>query len=110
MSIDLVPQQTITLWSSLVEDRFGNRTFGTPVLIFGRWETHGERLFDENGTDFLARAKIYLRQQVSMGDFLALGDHTDVADPDAFENAYPVRRIMSVPDLHHLETEYRVYL
>ena len=92
-------KQTITLWKqSSVKDAFGNLTYQAPKIIKGRWEEGSDLKFDIEGRDAIAKVVVFLKEDVSLGDFLSLGAET-TSSPEGVSGASEVRHFRKTPEL-----------
>jgi hypothetical protein len=104
--------QSCTYWGPTgVSDVYGKPTFSTPVLMDCRWEDITELFIDKNGQEVRSRSRLFLKSDVDLNGYLALGDHTSKASPlvEGLE-AWEVRNRKSTPDLRALKSLYVVWL
>ncbi len=71
-----------TLWTVSGVDNSGDPTFAAPRTIKVRWEEKNASFTNAAGEEGLANAVVYLKEDVSFGDFLFDGVSV-VADPTA---------------------------
>ena len=102
MSIGELPHK-ITRWTT-TPDGYGGVTFGTPIVLNGRWEDKNIQFRTPKGTEATSDAIVYLNNDVDLDDYLFLGD-SDVADPTTLSGAKEVRKFNKTPDLRALDYE-----
>lgn len=73
--------QVITYWQYNAVNGFGERSFLAPVLLKGRWSGVSQLIITNSGEQVPSRSVIYLQQDVQVGEYLAQGDFTGIADP-----------------------------
>jgi len=101
--------QDITYWSPGEPDGFGGTTYGTPVLLSGRWEGQNELFVDAEGNEVRSQAVIYLDQSVALSGYLAKGEHTG-SDPTTVSGAKEIRSVKETPNVDATQTVYKVWL
>lgn len=97
-------KQAATLWGA-TPDGYGGYTFGAPTAVLCRWEERSELL--PNSTE-MAKAVVYVDQDISVEDYLVLGTTTEVSPLVA--GASRVREFKKVPDLRNLQALRKVWL
>lgn len=100
----------ITYWGTPTPDGYGGLAFAAPILIKGRWEERAEQVMSPTGELITSKVVAYVLQDLQMGGFLALGDLTDVTNPDADDDSYAIRAWAKIPSLRRMEYERRAYL
>lgn len=106
-------RQDVTHWPVTGTDGFGGFTYGTPVLLKGRWEGKRELFLNEKGEEVTSEAIVYLDVDTDMGDFLALDDHTTVPIPSNLSSparAWRIRGTNKTTDLRNLDCIRKVFL
>ena len=102
-------KQTITLWSFNGLDNTGDPAFASTVQISGRWEDRTEKFVNARGEETRSRSRVYLDQDVNLGDYLFLG--TDAtADPTGVVAAFAVQDFRKIPNIDGDQFERRVLL
>lgn len=94
--------QIAVYWARGVADGYGDFDWEDPVEIPCRWEGVNEQFVDMAGEVHFSKAKVFLAQDVSVGDYLYLGsldDLTSASSPSNTKGAFPVRRFDKIPDL-----------
>ena len=86
---------TATLWESSGVDSAGDDTWGSPRQISVRWEDSSEKFFN-NGEEEEAKAKVYVGEDLIVGDFLFFGTSA-TADPTGLIGAYQIKRWVKTP-------------
>ena len=102
-------KQDVTYWTTS-EAEFAGFQFSTPVAIKGRWEERAVLFQTPEGDDAISRAVAYLAADVDIGDYVALGDHTAVADPTTLTGAYRVKQFLKQNDLRNISVERKAFL
>ena len=104
-------RQDVTYWPVTGSDGFGGFTFGSPVLLKGRWEEKQELFMTSTNEEVLSQDIVYLLSDVDIGDFLALGDFVlSTPDPTNLKDAKRVRQRNRSTDLRSLVALRKVYL
>lgn len=80
--IDKYLTDTITLWTQGGLDNFGMPGSWTSSEIEGRWEEKQSLVKDANGEQVVSSAKVFLKQDVSEGDYLFHGSDASSAPPN----------------------------
>lgn len=91
-------RQDVTYWPTS-DLQFGGFTFGTPVLTKGRWEERAELVRRPDGEEVTSRAVIHVMDDIDVGDYIALGDFSDISDPTTLTDAFRVMQFQKSPDL-----------
>ena len=102
-------RQTATVWTQGSPDGYGGFTYDTPRKVRCRWEEVSKEFTDRAGEVQVSRAVVYLPEDVSIGDYIYLGE-SSAADPTTVDGAYEVRQFQKVPNLQYLYEERRAYL
>ena len=102
-------EQDATWWAKGAPDGFGGYIYATPVPLKVRWEERTELATDEEGNEFVARARVYLSQDMEVDDYLFLGIST-VSDPRTVEGAHRIKDFKKTPDLFNADSEWKVLL
>ena len=103
-------RQEVTRWPTSTT-RFDGFTFSPPELQNGRWEEIGELFRSPSGEELVSRAVVYLTDDVNIGDFVALGDYTEVSNPTTLVGlAFRVRQFSKVPNIRNVEMERKAFL
>jgi len=103
-----------TVWDSNGSDGFNGFDYGTPYLIRCRWVDKTEAMYDDRGAEFVSKAVVYVDRDVGLDAFIAMGDHTGVADPNSTGagqngiNAQRVRAIRATTNLRNSSKQRRV--
>lgn len=101
--------QECTLWVSTGTDGYNQPSFAAPVQIICRWEEKTEKIQGDDGVEVLSRARVFLAQDVALGDYLVLGTSAG-ADPREVPGAYRVKDFRKTPSLDGLSHERKAYL
>ena len=102
--------QDITVWQPGVNDGFGGFTFPAPTLIKGRWEQKQELFMDPKGEELMSEAIVYIDTDVTIGQYIAEGDQTAIADPTTLSDAHRIKQYMKIPDLRFNSFERKAIL
>lgn len=101
--------QVCTLWVSTGTDGYNKPSFDAPVQITVRWEEKSEKIQMDDGVEVLSRARVFLAQDVALGDYLFLGTSIET-DPMEVLGAYRVKDFRKTPSLDGLSFERKAYL
>ena len=104
--------QDVTHWPVNGSDGFGGFLFDAPVKLRGRWEEKAELFITPTGEEVASQAVVYLMDDVTNGDFLALGDFSAVNDPNDVPTgrAFRIRNYGKTTDLRNLNVLRKVWL
>lgn len=112
--MDFELNQTAVYWERLAPDGYGGYSWDDPEEIDVRWEQSSESFTDSNGETVNCSAKVFLGQDVRVGDYLYLGDLDDLTSasgsPASMEEAFSVKRFDKIPDLAGTEFFRRAWL
>ena len=106
----------ITHWPAPTSDGYGGFTFGTPVLLAGRWEEKQELFRDAAGRETVSQAHVFVSGDVAEGDYLACGDFRTTANPTtggAGSNgigAHPIRSYSRSTNLRNTDSVRKAIL
>lgn len=109
---DKARRQDATWWS-VSPDGFGGDAFSAPKLIKVRWEIRAETFIGSiDRKELISDAVVFLGEDVSVGDYLALGDFTNpaVANPTTLPEAFKIQKYDEFTDLRSVSTMRRVML
>lgn len=82
-----------------------------PVLLSVRWEDRQEKFSSSvNRQELVSNAVVYLDRDVSVGDYLALGNQLTQNDPSVVPGASKIERFDKMPDLRNLDSVRRAIL
>lgn len=110
MSIGSKLNQKLTYWVITGTDGFGGYTFGTPILVNGRWEEGQQKFISESGEESVSQAIVYLQDDVSVGDWLGEGDLTATLDPSTISGGFRVRGYSRVANLRNTENLRKAFI
>jgi len=93
-----------TVWPRLGSNGFGGHLFGIPKLVNARWHEYLAFLTRVEEDAQISNAKIYVSEDISEGDYIALGNHIAIEDPSSFDDAYQIERFQRQTDLRGLRS------
>lgn len=102
-------QTDLTYWPGLGQNGYGEETFGTPVIIQGRWEDKMEEIRLPNDEVIKSEAIVFTPASISIGGYLVEGDFVAIEDPTLC-GAREIRSIAKIPSLRTNASEQRAYL
>jgi hypothetical protein len=112
--MDFELNQVAVYWERLAPDGYGGYTWEDPVEIDVRWEQSSEMFIDSSGERVNCNAKVFLGQDVKVGDYIYLGDADDLTSasgsPVSMEAAMPIKRFDKIPDLAGAEFLRRAWV
>lgn len=112
--MDFELNQTAVYWERLGPDGYGGYDWEDPVEIDVRWEQSSDVYTDAMGETRNCNAKVFLGQDIKVGDYLYLGDLDDITSasgpPASMEEAVSVKRFDKIPDLAGTEFLRRAWL
>lgn len=102
--IERTCKQTAVLWSYIGPDGIGGSEYGNPEEVKVRWSEEATVVEDNNGQEFVSRARILFTSPVSRKSRIMLGTLADItdaeeADPSQVESSFEIRRIDRRPRL-----------
>lgn len=87
-----------TIWTVESEDEFGLATYGAPYTITCTFERGSTRQYiDANGTIFIPKSVYWYEYEgvePNLNDFIALGDHTNIPDPNNVNSSELIRNVV----------------
>jgi len=86
---------TITVWRGGALDKWSNPAY-TTELIAGRWESETTLYYGSDGREYRSNNRVGVDVDLSIGDFLAVGDHTAEATP--VDGAYEIKDFRKSPN------------
>jgi hypothetical protein len=101
--------QECTHWAVTGTDGYNRPTFSAPRQIKCRWEDRVEKIQNDEGVEVLSRSRIFLEDDLTMGDYLFLGI-SDNPDPREVPGAYRVMAMRKTPGLFAEDFERKAYL
>lgn len=87
-------------------DGNGGFTYSAGALLSCVWIDKAEVHLNPRGEEFVSKSIVLIMStDISVGDYLANGDQTAVADPTTLGNgSFRVQQFLRTPDLRNLET------
>jgi hypothetical protein len=101
--------QTLTYWELTGVDGYNQPQFAAPVSRTCRWEERTTRIQNTEGQEVLARARIFLAEDMKLGDYIALGVVAG-ADPRVIPQARAVIEFRKTPSLDGASFERKSYI
>ena len=102
--------QLATYWALSSIDGYGKRTLATPVEIYVRWEDRTDLEINVNGEAIPSKARVYVLQDMLVGEYLALGDQTATTNPETIDSALQIKAYLKTPSLRGDEYTRKVLL
>lgn len=102
-------KQTATYWAPTGLDKYGKKTWATPVSVPCRWEDRTEQILDKRGLEYVSRARVFFGQDIDLEWYLFLGTSTD-PDPTSVVGAYEIMGRKMTPDLRNLQQLWVAFL
>ena len=81
MSVNSKLKDIITHWVVTGDDDYGGYIFAAPVTMKARWQDVQQQFINQSGEEQVSRSVVYVERDIDTGDWIALDDHTDIADP-----------------------------
>ncbi len=100
--------QTMTLWVKTGVNGYNKPTFASPVQRDCRWEERTTKIQVAEGQEILARSRIFLAEDVAIGDFIAFGIVAD-SNPLEVPAARAVLDYRKTPSLDGSDFERKAY-
>lgn len=101
--------QQATYWMKTGINGFSEPTFAVPVTVICRWEDRTDKIITPTGADTLSRARVFLDQDMAIGDYLFLGDSV-ASDPRTVIGAYEIKDFRKSPSLDASDFERKAFL
>lgn len=103
-------KHTATYWQVTAEnDGYGGKTFASPVTVNVQWQDVQEKFVDNAGEEKVSRAKIFVRQDMSPGDYIYLGTSTESSPLDQ-SGAYEIKAFSKISNLKNTDAERKLML
>lgn len=99
----------ITYWSPSGNNKYGQRTFNSPVEVKAHWEDRALVFIDQSGAEARSQAIVYLDTDVVNFGWLFNGISTD-GDPTSVSDAKEIRGIQKRPVIDGGRFERRAFL
>lgn len=91
--------QDLTYWPPAGSNQHGVYTYGTPIVIKGRWEERTEEVQTIGGETINSAAVIFVDRDLAVNGYIAEGSYVDAGDPTMFPGAAEIRDFRQIPDL-----------
>lgn len=101
--------QIATYWDTPVSNGFGGYTFENPKVINVRWEERQDEFLDAKGDKRISRAIVFISEELTLGGYLMLGDHSDLG-PTALDDSWQIKKLTVIPDIRNAVNERRAFL
>lgn len=97
-------RDTVTWWKTTGGSGFGGDSVATPIKLKAKWEEIQEVFIGQiDRRELVSKAVVYVDMDMSVGDYLALGDFTDQANPGLVAGAYKIQRWEKAADLRNAD-------
>jgi len=93
----------VITWWATSSDGQGGYVYTAPSILKGKWIEEETLSKGSKGVDIVSDSAVILDQDVSVGDYLTLGDLTSVSDPTTLDNAFRIQKFRRYTDLRGLE-------
>lgn len=103
-------KEDITKWPLTGSNGYGGFTFGTPIVLKGRWEDRTVLFRTLENEEEVSNAVVYLQSDITVGDYLGRGDLTAIADPTTLSGTFRSRNYHRTTDLRNLTALRKVFL
>ena len=90
--------EDLTYWAPAARDKFGERSYATPVVMRGRWMVKNELITSLTGDEVVSSAHAVVPVDVAEGGMLVQGDYAAQPDP-LLTAAYEIKTYTKIPDL-----------
>jgi hypothetical protein len=100
--------QQMTIWVKTGVNGYNKSTFASPVQRDCRWEDRTTRIQVAEGQEITARSRIFLSEDVALGDYIAFGVVAG-SDPLEIPAARPVIDFRKTPSLDGTDFERKAY-
>lgn len=100
--IKKVAVQPVVYWGNPQPNGFGGMTFDEPEERFARWDDTAQLMRNQNGQEYVCKAKLLLTEDAEMGAYFMLGTLDDLESssdihPSNYPNAFMVGRFDKIP-------------
>jgi hypothetical protein len=95
-------KQKAVYWANPVPDGYGGSTFDSPAEIDCRWEDSNELFLNDKGENVPSNSKVFVNQDMTVGEYLFLGELTELdshQDPERQNGAYRIKSFQKTPGL-----------
>lgn len=103
-------KEDVTRWPNTGSNGYGGFTFGTPIILKGRWEDKAELFRTLENEEEVSSAIVFLESDIVVGDYFARGDETATSDPTTLSTAFRSRNYHRTTDLRNLNALRKVFL
>lgn len=99
-------KQTAVYWGSPTNDGFGRMTYTDPVEVNCFWIDEQETMIDNDGKEWVTRAKVFVLQDMDEQGVLYLGEIDDLTDEEKsdplkeLQTAREIKRFIKTPSLY----------
>lgn len=94
--IDNYLTDTVTYWAQGGLDNFGRPGSWTRSTLEGRWEESQSIVKDANGEQVISSSKVWLKQDVSEGDYLFQGADASASPPSGARRVITFRKTPTI--------------
>lgn len=101
--------QIAMYWAPSVDDKYGARTFSSPVEIRCRWQDKQENFIDAEGKEKTSSSIVYPDRELENEGWLYLGQSSEL-DPHDVDGAKEIKATGSSPNLRNSQTLIKIWL
>jgi len=107
--------ETIVYWTPPTRDSRNNYVFSAPQEIKVSFAEKSEKYIDSLGEERVSNSIVRTDLSLQANGYIYLGSLLDLSDsekanPVTCKNAFPIRKVMRVKDIHLGVFEYRIIL
>lgn len=99
----------LTYWAPLSTNAYGEETFESPVLLYGRWENRQEEAKTPSAEIFVSKAVVFVQTDLEYNGYIVEGDFTSVASP-SLAGAERIQASTRIPSMRTNSAEKRYYV
>ena len=98
--------QTVVYWDSPQNDGFGRMTYGAPVEVNCFWVDEQETMIDNDGKEWVTKAKVFVLQDLDEQGVLWLGTLSSLSDDEKIDpkanlqKTQEIKRFIKTPSLY----------
>ena len=105
--------QTVVYWDSPQNDGFGRMTYGAPVEVNCFWVDEQETMIDNDGKEWVTKAKVFVLQDLDEQGVLWLGTLSSLSDDEKtdpkanLQKTQEIKRFVKTPSFYDEDTYVR---